>query len=186
MSTSADSNTTPSKSKWPSGMTFVLYCAGASLLLLVISLVISGKPFSFSVEGDKVVLHGGLIPGGTVPEEKAKEKSAELQKEFVAAKSASLEALEPASAGMAPFNGTWEGGGSTYELVQNGTAIFLSESTNGITTAFGIGEANGSRAQLYVEAVDGSTITFELVAESETSIRITGPGIPVNFYIRKL
>jgi hypothetical protein len=182
MTTNSD-NATP-KSKWPTGMTFLMYCAGLTLVLLAVSLVISGKPFAFSVDGDKVTLHGGLTPQG-IPEEKAKEKSSELQQKFDAAKSASLAALESNSAGAALFNGTWEGAGATYILVQDGSNVFLSEITNGITTAFGTGVANGNRAELNIETELGY-ITFELIAESETSIRITGPGIPGGFYINKL
>ena len=184
MTTSTDPKNTPSKGKWPSGATFMMYCAGVTLILLSASLVISGKPFSFSVEGDKVTLHGGLIPQG-VPEEKAKENSAKLQQEFIQAKSTSAEMPQPVATTSAPFNGTWVGGGATYELVQYGNTVLLSEITNGITTAFGAGEADGTYAQLTVG--DGiNSLMFELFAESDTDIKITGPGIPENFHIRKL
>jgi hypothetical protein len=186
MGTSTDPNNTPSKGKWPSGATFMMYCAGLTLVLLSASLVISGKPFSFSVEGDKVTLHGGLIPQG-VSEEKAKEKSAELQQQFEArpvsmGSESAPETPAPATA-SAPFNGMWEGNGSTYVLIQEESAVVLSETTDGITTAYGIGTANGSMAQLNVETLAG-TFLVELTAENETEITVNAPG--TRYSLRKL
>ncbi len=169
------------KSKWPSGMTFVMYCAGVTMLLLAVSLLISGKPFAFSVEDNKVTLHGGLIPQG-VPEAKAQEKSVDLQQQFVEAKSSTPESAEHASAETAPFNGTWEGAGSVYELVQDGEAVILSETTQGITSAYGVGQANGNRAQLDIQTAIG-TFPAELVAESQTQIKMTVSG--QSYYIRR-
>jgi hypothetical protein len=188
MSTSPDPNNTPSKGKWPSGATFMMYCAGLTLVLLAASLVISGKPFSFSVEGDKVTLHGGLIPQG-VNEEKAKEKSAELQQQFETrpvsmAGESTPETPAPATA-SAPFNGMWEGNGSTYVLIQEGSTVILSETTDGITSAYGIGTANGSMAQLNVETLAG-TFSIELTVESDTEIKVGGPALPQSYYLRKL
>jgi hypothetical protein len=169
------------KSKWPSGMTFVMYCAGVTMVLLAVSLVISGKPFAFSVEDSKVTLHGGLMPQG-VPEEKAKEKSTELQQQFTEAKLSTPEAVHIAPTEVAPFNGTWEGAGSLYELVQDGAAVILSETTDGITSAYGVGQANGNHAHLNIQTAIG-TFPAELVAESQTQIKMTVSG--QSYYITR-
>lgn len=179
MPTTNDPNTP--KSKWPSGMTFVMYCAGITMVLLAVSLIISGKPFAFSVEDNKVTLHGGLVPQG-VPEEKAKEKSTELEQQFTEAKLTTPESVELAPSEMAPFNGMWEGAGSIYELLQDGTTVLLSETTDGITSAYGVGQANGNQAHLNIQTAIG-TFPAELVAENQTQIKMTVSG--QSYYITR-
>lgn len=85
--------------RWPSGISFLLYCAGLSLVLLVGYVIFSGKGFDFSANDKGVAFRSALNQGGeaTNPAQR-EEKSAEFQEKFEEVKRAA--ASTPAEAEM--------------------------------------------------------------------------------------
>ncbi len=75
--------TTSNTGRWPTGMSFLLYCAGISLVLLVGYVIFSGKGFHFSANGEGVAFRSALNQGGEETNSaKREEKSAEFQEKF--------------------------------------------------------------------------------------------------------
>jgi hypothetical protein len=68
---------------WPSGISFLLYCAGISLVLLVGYVIFSGKGFDFSASDKGVAFKSALNQGAAShdPVEQT-EKSIELKEKF--------------------------------------------------------------------------------------------------------
>jgi hypothetical protein len=181
-----DTQPTPkSPRKWPSGMTFVMYCAGISLVLLTIYVITSKKDFEIDAKNAKLsTIKAGLIPQG-VSSEAAEEKSSDLKEKFDQAKSQVVTASNGPTNGegngsnkdrqAAQFTGVWEGNGSTYELLQVGQEIILSERTNGIVTAYGEGTVSGEMASLTVQTAL-LPVNIQLTFENSNQVRVTGPG----------
>jgi hypothetical protein len=159
--------------RWPTGATFVLYCAGLSLVLLVIYVISSGKLFEFSANENGVVFKSALNHG-TVSADTANKRSEELKAKLDQASiaqptqvspapgSTALEAQASSPSNAASFTGTWTGGGSTYIIKQNGADITLAEWTNDVLTSYGNGTVSGGVATLSVNNIIGLTLSVEL------------------------
>lgn len=173
------------KSNLPSGMTFLLYCAGLSLLGLVGYVIVSGKQFNFTA-GEKGIEFKTALNREGVPSDPVvrSAKSEEIREKFAAA--AAILSEPPASPihseskvrhtravedNYAPeakpevtnFNGTWVGNGSSYGFQQNGTNLALIETTNGVATSYAQGTINGKSATM--TAVNISGLTFPITVE---------------------
>lgn len=180
-------------SRWPTGTTFVMYCAGVSLLLLVTYVITSGKLFEFSANESGVAFKS-VLSNGNVPADSVASRSKELQAKFAQASLAQQEATPPAmevrersisptlssrAATMvsAPqlFAGTWTGQGSTYKITQTGQNIALEEWTNQILTSYGTGTVSGERATLTVNNIVGLTLQVELtIANGKLEVSSSG------------
>ena len=162
--------------RWPTGLTFVLYCAGFSLVLLVVYVITSGKLFEFSANEGGVVFKSALNQG-TVSVDSANSRSKELKAKFEEASMAQGTApvqSAPSTQNPAPqqvvatapnvtsFAGTWTGEGSTYVIQQNGLNITLSEWTNQVLTSYGTGTVTGDVATLSVNNIIGLTFSIDL------------------------
>lgn len=178
-----DQNQDKPKGKWPSGTTFVMYCGGLSLLVLTVYVTISGKDFNFTAkEVSLSTIKTGLAPQG-IATEAVQQQSAQLKEKFDKA-SSEVASAKTADAAQnpdapdvpvsAPFNGTYEGSGSTYVLEQSGMKVVLAEMTNGTVTAYGEGIASGNTATLTVQTAL-MPLSVQLVIENERQIKLIGP-----------
>jgi hypothetical protein len=174
-------------------MNFVMYCAGVSLLVLVVYIVVRGQGFSFDVgkEGVKLAtVKSALSPKAVEVDKDTEQRSKDLGEKFEAAmrpvapeptevkKPAKAKAKRagsateedvadppPPGASAIPFNGTWTGNGSTYVLQQQGAHVAFQELTNGLVTSAGGGTATGNRAEVDAMNVAGLTIPIQLSIE---------------------
>jgi hypothetical protein len=145
-------------SSWPSGGKFLLYCAGISLLALVGFVVLRGRPFEFKANNEGVAFASPLTPGaGEAPREVREAESETLKKRVEETK-----VDRPVTEG-APFNGRWQGYGSTYVVEQHGTMVSLVEQTNGVISAAATGAVENDRAFLQAQNLLG--LQFPIVLE---------------------
>jgi hypothetical protein len=185
----SETTNTQQKSGWPAGKTFLMYCAGIALLSVAGYAILTDKEVDMKV--DEAGAHIRVVKSGLsqqpVNEEAAKEQAPVLQAKFDEEKAqiTSSSTESPFAIVDEPFNGTFEGAGSVYTLVQSGSEIILSETTQGITTAYGVGTASGSQAQVTIQTNVG-TFAGELVFESDQQIKVTIQGpMPQSYYIIK-
>jgi hypothetical protein len=196
-----------STNRWPSGIAFLMYCAGISLVLLVGYVIFSGKGFDFSANDKGVAFKSALNQGGVSgnPEVRA-EKSNEIKERFEQASHAVPAEIQDEETSQSPapptpvrkrhaaatmpkpeetptlkkevtnpFNGSWTGNGSVYVFEQNGSTVALLETTNGISTSFAQGTANGAHASLMAANISGLTFPVEVYWDG-SRIKLTAMG----------
>lgn len=179
--------------RWPTGTSFLLYCAGISLIFLVGYVIFSGKGFDFSATEKGIAFRSALNQAGTaVTNEKQQEKSAQFQEKFENIKRVAAETpIHEAPVDVDPpkpkrntsitspdpdtrtnpanlrhgFNGRWTGNGSIYVLEQQGSIVALMEMTNGIVTSYAQGTASGDQANLIAGNVSGMTFPVQIQSE---------------------
>jgi hypothetical protein len=154
-----------STQKWPSGLTFLLYCAGLSLLVLVGYVVTRDDGFKFTAGKEGVGLETIKTPlnQNAVPVDPATqaERSKELDETFQEA------TRSPSTAQRGPFNGRWAGNGSTYLVEQHGSDVALQELTNGIVTSVAQGTAVENQATLAAVNITGLTFPVTITLQGK-------------------
>jgi len=185
----ADSTEPKTKGKWPTGMTFVMYCGGVSLLLLTVYIIISKKDFNLDAQkGTLSTINAGT--SAPVNGQEAEQKKEQLKQQFDQAKTQTA-SMESGIAGEGAnsadsFNGMWSiaGSGSSYTIEQNGSTIVLAEMTNGEISAFGSGTVNGIHAALTIQAVESLPYQIQLTLEG-SQIKLLAP-TGETYYMTKL
>ncbi|HTV19812.1 MAG TPA: hypothetical protein VMG12_14100 [Polyangiaceae bacterium] len=155
-------------SRWPSGLTFLLYCAGLSLLALVGYVVTHGEGFKFTAGTEGVGLESVKTPlnQSTVSVDSSTQavRSKELDEQFQEA------TRTPAVAQTGPFNGRWMGNGSTYLVEQHGADVALQELTNGIVTSVAQGTAVQNQATLTAVNIIGLSFPIVITLQGKQAL----------------